>query len=340
MDYKAAGVDIDEGARALRKIAKAVRGTHSSAVLGGLGGFGGLFDLSQGGYQDPVLVSSIDGVGTKLLVARLAGQFQSIGADLVNHCVNDILVQGAKPLFFLDYVGMGSLEAETVAALVEGMAEACGAAGCALLGGETAEMPGLYAKGDFDVVGAIVGIVERSQLLDGRAICAGDVAVGLYSTGLHTNGYSLARRILFDLKGYRVDSPLPGGGQTVGEVLLAVHRSYAPALRSGLAKGLVHGLVHITGGGMLDNIPRVLPDGLGCLIDRDAWRLPEIFQFLGEWGDIPEVEMYRTFNMGIGLVAFCDESDAEALLADARRQGIDGAVIGRTIAGGARVILG
>lgn len=340
MDYKAAGVDIDEGVRALKKIATAVRATHESSVLGGIGGFGGLFDLGTGRYENPVLVSSIDGVGTKLLVAKLAGQFRSLGADLVNHCINDILVQGATPLFFLDYVGMGSLEADTVAALVEGMADACGAAGCALLGGETAEMPGLYAKGDFDVVGAIVGIVERSRILDGQAIRVGDVAVGLYSTGLHTNGYSLARRILFDLKGYRVDSLLPGGQMTVADALLAVHRSYAPALRPSIEAGRIHGLAHITGGGMLDNIPRVLPAGLGCVIDRDSWHLPEIFQLLGEWGDVAEVEMYRTFNMGIGMVAFCEAGAAPAILEDAQAQGIGGSVIGKVVAGDQRVILG
>ncbi len=266
------------------------------------------------------------------MVAAMAGSYRGLGADLVNHCVNDILVQGARPLFFLDYVAMGRLDSDTVASIVEGVAEACEAVDCALLGGETAEMPGLYADDDLDLVGAIVGAVERRRVVTGKAIREGDVVLGLFSTGLHTNGYTLARRILFDLKGFAVSSPLYDDGPTVGEALLAVHRCYESALRPALDRGIVHGLVHITGGGLLENVPRVLPKGLGCLVNRDAWELPELFRLLAEWGEVAELEMFRAFNMGIGMLAFCAPKNVTRILEGAREAGDEGAVIGRVVA--------
>ena len=339
MDYKQAGVDIDEGVRTVRKISQLVDQTRRPGVLGGIGGFGGLFHVASAGLTDPVLVSSVDGVGTKLTVARLAGQYRGVGADLVNHCINDILVQGAAPLFFMDYVAMGRLDADVVAEVVEGMAEACVAAECALLGGETAELPGLYRDGDLDVVGSIVGVVERDRILDGSAIEVGDIALGFHSTGLHTNGYSLARKILFDLKGFTTDSPLYKGGPSVGAALLAVHRCYGPALRPALERGDLHGLAHVTGGGLLENLPRVLPPGLACIVHRDAWEPPELFRLIGEWGDVAEVEMFRTLNMGIGMVAFCSGDDADLILEDAREVGVEGVQIGQIVEGECRVHL-
>ncbi len=334
MDYRQAGVNIDEGNRAVKKIRDAVGDTSIAGVLGGIGGFGGLFHVGSAGFEDPVLVSSVDGVGTKLLVARAVGSFASVGADIVNHCVNDILVQGARPLFFMDYVAMGRLDADAVAAVVEGMGGACREVGCALLGGETAEMPGLYRDGDVEIVGSIVGAVERGALLDGSRIRPGDVAIGLSSSGLHTNGYSLARAVLLDSTGdeTRVESPAWPGGPTLGEALLAPHRSYLRSVEAALGRGEVHGLAHITGGGLLENIPRVLPEGSACEIQREAWAVPPLFQRIAKEGQVAEREMFRTFNMGVGMVVFCDEAAADGVRHDAGAY--DLGIIGRVIEGG------
>jgi phosphoribosylformylglycinamidine cyclo-ligase len=270
-------------------------------VLSEIGAFGGLFSLGRS-WQDPVLVSSADGVGTKLKVAFMADRHDTIGIDLVNHCVNDILVQGAVPLFFLDYLATGSLSPDVAEQIVTGLARGCQANGCALLGGETAEMPGFYARGEYDVAGFIVGAVERGHLITGAAITPGDVLIGLPSSGLHTNGYSLARSIVFDRLRLSVDSHVPELGETVGEALLRPHRTYLPVIRPLLGTGLVKGMAHITGGGITDNLPRVLPEGTGARVSRGSWRTPALFRWLGESGSVPEMDLRRAFNMGIGLI--------------------------------------
>lgn len=327
VDYKSAGVDIDAGNETVRRIRALARRTFTPGVESDIGAFGGLFSLAAGGWRDPLLVSSADGVGTKLKVAFMADVHHTIGADLVNHCVNDILVQGAVPLFFLDYLATGRLSPDVAEQIVTGLADACRANGCALLGGETAEMPGFYADGEYDVAGFIVGAVERDHLIDGRRIAAGDVLVGLPSSGLHTNGYSLARRIAFDQLGLRVDSVVPSLGQTVGEALLAPHRSYLPLLRDLVSSGLLKGLAHITGGGITDNLPRILPAGVSAHVRRGAWRVPPLFAWLCAAGGVPEADAYRTFNMGIGLVAVVAPGDVDALQSHLTAHGETGAVV-------------
>ncbi len=320
MDYKASGVDIDAGNEVVRRIRTLARGTFTPGVLSDIGSFGGLFRLGASGVDDPVLVASADGVGTKLRVAFMTGVHSSIGVDLVNHCVNDILVQGAQPLFFLDYLATGRLNPDVAVQIVEGLATACRANGCALLGGETAEMPGFYAEGEYDVAGFIVGVVPRRNLVDGRSIAPGDVLIGLPSSGLHTNGYSLARRIAFDTAGLGVDDVVPALGRSIGEALLAPHRSYLslvrPLLASGAGLSLIKGMAHITGGGITDNLPRVLPAGTHASIDRSTWDIPPIFRWLQQTGGVPDTDMLRTFNMGIGLIIAC-APDRERELIDA-----------------------
>jgi phosphoribosylformylglycinamidine cyclo-ligase len=298
--YKDAGVDIDAADRALAKIKEHARKTFTRNVLTQIGSFGAGFHLS--GWTNPVLVSSADGVGTKLKVAILAGRHDTIGEDLVNHCVNDIMVQGATPLFFLDYLSLGRMDPVVVEQVISGLARGCEANQCALIGGETAEMPGLYAPGDYDLAGFIVGAVERNQLITGSRVAAGDVLIGLPSNGLHTNGYSLARKLLFEEGGYKVDSVVPELGCTAGEELLRVHRSYARALRGLLEARLVKGAAHITGGGISENLPRILPEGLAARIDTSAWEIPPIFQVLKKIGRIPPADFRRTFNLGIGMI--------------------------------------
>ena len=336
LDYRSAGVDIDAGAEAVQRIRALARGTSTPGVLSEIGSFGGLFRPDLTGLTDPVLVSSADGVGTKLKVAFLAGRHDTVGRDLVNHCVNDILVQGARPLFFLDYLATGRLSPDVTEAVVNGIAAACTENGCALLGGETAEMPGFYADGEYDLAGFIVGIVDRSRLLDGRGIRPGDHVIGLPSSGLHTNGYSLARRIVFDTLGLTVDSAPDGLGGTVGDVLLRPHRSYlglvSPLLSEGT--GAVRAMAHVTGGGLTDNLPRVLPPGAAVEIDRRAWTPPPVFTFLQRQGGLTDAEAFRTFNMGIGLVVICAPGESDGLLEGWRRGGEAGAaVIGRITAG-------
>jgi len=335
MDYRQAGVDIDAGHEVVRRIRSLARGTFTPGVLSEIGSFGGLFQLNATGVEDPVLVSSADGVGTKLRVAFMTGRHGTIGRDLVNHCVNDILVQGAEPLFFLDYLATGRLDPDVAVQIVEGLAAACRENGCALLGGETAEMPGFYADGEYDVAGFIVGIVPRARLITGRQIAPGDLLIGLPSSGLHTNGYSLARRIAFERAGLEHNSRVDELGTTIGDALLVPHRSYLPVIRPLLGRGLIKGMAHITGGGITDNLPRIFADGLYAEIDRSAWDVPAIFQWLQRAGNVPDDDMLRTFNMGIGLILACAPDEADALRDALRAAGEAGArVIGRVAAGG------
>ncbi len=334
MDYKASGVDIDAGNETVRRIRSLARSTFTSGVLSDIGAFGGLFRLEPGQFREPVLVSSADGVGTKLKVAFLANRHDTVGADLVNHCVNDILVQGAEPLFFLDYLATGRLSPDVAESIIGGMAAACRENGCALLGGETAEMPGFYNEGEYDLAGFIVGVVDRERLIAGRSITVGDVLVGVPSSGLHTNGYSLARRVVFDHLQLKVSSYVPELSRTVGEALLEPHRSYLPFIRPLLGAGRIKGMAHITGGGITENLPRVLPHGTGAMIDTSAWEVPPIFRWLQRSGSIPVDDMRRTFNMGIGLIIVARSDQAEALLGElAARGGRDARVIGEVVAG-------
>jgi phosphoribosylformylglycinamidine cyclo-ligase len=334
MDYRSSGVDIDAGNEVVRRIKGLARATFTPGVLSDLGSFGGLFALDPANPGGDVLVASADGVGTKLKVAFLAQTHDTIGEDLVNHCVNDILVQGAAPLFFLDYLATGRLSPEVAVQVVDGIARACRANGCALLGGETAEMPGFYADGEYDLAGFIVGRVARDRVIDGRSVSVGDVLVGLPSSGLHTNGYSLARSIVFDALRLRVDQVVPELGVTVAEALLAPHLSYLPAVLPLVRRGLVQGLAHITGGGLTDNVPRTLPDGCEAQIDRGTWAVPPLFRWLIGAGQVPADDAYRTFNMGIGLVVIVRERDVAGVLADLRAGGHPGAcVIGGVSAG-------
>ena len=308
ISYRDAGVSIEEADRAVTQIKRLARGTFNKNVLTGIGSFGAAFRLR--GWKQPVLISSADGVGTKLKVAFLANRHNTIGEDLVNHCVNDIMVQGAEPLFFLDYFATGKLSAPVMTQVVEGLARGCQANGCALIGGETAEMPGLYADGEYDLAGFIVGAVERKGLLTGEAIRQGDVLLALPSTGLHTNGYSLARKLFFEVAGYRVDSHVPELGCTVGEELLKVHRSYARPIRALREKGLLRGAAHITGGGITDNTPRMLPDGFGVEIDTRSWQVPAVFETMRAIGNVPVDDWRRTFNLGVGMILAVPEKKA------------------------------
>ncbi len=307
--YRDAGVDIDAGEETLRRIKPLVRETFTRGVAADIGAFGAFFELGDG-YDRPLLVSSVDGVGTKLKVAFRTGRHDTVGQDLVNHCVNDIAVCGARPLFFLDYFSTGTLDPDVAEAVVRGMASACKENECALIGGETAEMPGLYGEGEYDLAGAIVGVVEKAQIVDGSAIEAGDVLLGLPSTGLHTNGYSLARAVLFSHFDPG-DRPEALGGTSIGEALLAVHRSYLRPIRALLEQGVGRGFVHVTGGGIPGNTPRIIPEGLTFDIDYDAWERPPLFQLIRDLGDVPEDDLRRTFNLGMGLLAVVPESEAD-----------------------------
>jgi phosphoribosylformylglycinamidine cyclo-ligase len=298
--YRDAGVDIDEADRTVAAIKRFARQTFTGGVLTDIGSFGAAFQLS--GFRRPVLVSSADGVGTKLKVAFLTGRHDTVGEDLVNHCVNDIAVQGAVPLFFLDYFAVGKLDAEVAATVVSGIARGCRNNRCALIGGETAEMPGLYSESEYDLAGFIVGAAERSQLVTPRRIREGDVLLALPSTGLHTNGYSLARKLLFDVAGYGPKTLLPEVGATVGDALLTVHRSYLKPIRALIDAALLHGAAHITGGGITDNTPRMLPESMAAAIDTSSWRIPPIFEVLRRTGSIPEDDYRRTFNLGVGMI--------------------------------------
>jgi phosphoribosylformylglycinamidine cyclo-ligase len=330
MDYKASGVDIDAGNETVRRIRTLARSTFTAGVLSDIGSFGGLFRMDAASYRDAVLVSSADGVGTKLKVAFMAGRHDTVGVDLVNHCVNDILVQGAEPLFFLDYLATGRLSPDVAESVIKGMATACRENNCALLGGETAEMPGFYADGEYDLAGFIVGAAERERLITGRSIQPGDRLVGVPSSGLHTNGYSLARRIAFDLLGLRVDSLVSELGRTVADAFLEPHRSYLAMIRPLLDR--VKGMAHITGGGITDNLPRVLPHGTAAVVDTSAWEVPPIFQWLEKAGRVPADDMRRTFNMGIGMILVVGPERADAALEElAARGGRDARMIGEIV---------
>src|SRR3954467_6698036 len=298
--YARAGVDVDLGNKLKRQIQSLVRKTHGPEVLGNIGGFGGLFAPNFRGIREPVLVASVDGVGTKLKIAFAANKHDTVGADLVNHCVNDIAVLGARPLFFLDYIGAEKLEPRVFDQLLSGFTKACRAAGCALIGGETAQMPGMYRKGEYDLAGCIVGVVDRAAMIDGSKIKAGDTVLGLPSNGLHTNGYSLARKILFEKMRLQPNAKLPGLEKSLGEELLRTHKNYQPLLAK-LPTNALHGLAHITGGGLVDNLPRVLPSHCDAEIDTTSWKVPTIFQVLAENGGVDRAEMYQVFNMGIGM---------------------------------------
>jgi phosphoribosylformylglycinamidine cyclo-ligase len=318
IEYKDAGVDIDEADKAVALIRAHARKTFTDGVMTDIGSFGAGFLLKK--WKNPVLVSSADGVGTKLKVAFLAKKHDTVGECLVNHCVNDIMVQGATPLFFLDYFAVGKLEAQVAGDVVAGIARGCKANGCALIGGETAEMPGMYTAGEYDVAGFIVGAVEKDEMLTGADIKSGDVLFGLPSTGLHTNGYSLARKLLFEVAGYKVGTKVPELGCTVGEELLKVHRSYKPAIDALMQAGLLKGAAHITGGGITDNTPRMLPKGLGVEIHTLAWEVPPVFQLLKKLGNISDADWRRTFNLGVGMILCVgaeEAADASEILAEA-----------------------
>ncbi|HJU75943.1 MAG TPA: phosphoribosylformylglycinamidine cyclo-ligase [Gemmatimonadaceae bacterium] len=336
LDYRSAGVDIAAGDDAKSRLKKLVDSTRTAGTLGEFGAFGGLFRAPTGANQ--VLVSSADGVGTKLKVAIEANRHDTVGHDLVNHCVNDILAQGALPLFFLDYVAFGVLDAAVLEAIVAGVASGCRENGCALLGGETAQLPGVYTPPDYDLAGFIVGAVEESRLLGSDRVRAGDVVLGLASSGLHTNGYSLARRIVAERLRLDVHDPFPeSGGASVAEVLLRVHRSYLGALRPVLPK--IHALAHITGGGIPGNLNRVLPSDVDAIVETQSWDVPPVFRVLQDAGQVPRDEIFRAFNMGVGMIVVCPESAANDVVSNARALSIDAWRAGETRAGTGRVHL-
>lgn len=339
ISYRDAGVDIDAANEAKQRIKRLARETFTPNVLTEIGSFGGMFRADFSRMKEPVLVSSADGVGTKLRVAFMTGIHNTVGYDLVCHCVNDILVQGARPLFFLDYIAAGKLVPDTVASVIEGLARGCKEAGCALIGGETAEMPGFYSEGEYDVAGFIVGVVDRAQVIDGARIAPGDVLVGLPSVGLHTNGYSLARKLFFDVAGHKPDSYIDELGCTVAQELLKPHSSYLGTLEGLLESGLIKGLAHITGGGLLENIPRILPEGAAAEIRAGSWPVLPVFDLLAKVGNVSEQEMYRTFNMGIGMVVVTRGEDAGRVRAHFDELGEASYDIGRVVEGSRSVTM-
>ena len=332
MTYAQAGVDVDAAARLVDRIKELAKATHRPEVLAGVGPFSGLFRLS--GYQDPVLVASADGVGTKLKIAALLDRYDTVGLDLVNHCVNDVITSGAEPLFFLDYLASSGLSDEAKTAIVQGVASACQAVGCALLGGETADMPDIYGRGDFDLVGFIVGVIERGQIIDGSTIRQGGALLGLPSSGLHTNGYSLARKVFAvglggdpEEERARLDPTYPGLEATLAEALLTPHRCYYNELKPVFPK--LKGIAHITGGGIPGNLPRILPDGLAARLRRGSWPVQPVFRLIQERGNVAEDEMYRTFNMGLGMIVVCAPEDVDALRGKVPEALLVGEVIAR-----------
>jgi phosphoribosylformylglycinamidine cyclo-ligase len=339
ISYRDAGVDIDAANDATARIRRLARTTFTAGVMTDIGSFGGMFKANFAGMRDPVLVSSADGVGTKLRVAFLTGIHNTVGYDLVCHCVNDILVQGARPLFFLDYIASGRLVPETIEQVIEGLARGCKESGCALIGGETAEMPGFYADGEYDIAGFIVGAVDAPNIINGSQIAPGDQLIGLPSVGLHTNGYSLARKLFFDVAGHSVDTHVEGLGCTVGEELLKPHRSYLGALDGLLDTGIIKGLAHITGGGLLENLPRILPDGVAAQIKQGSWPVLPVFKLLAEIGNVSEAEMYRAFNMGIGMVLVVGRESSDRLLAYLDERGEKHYDIGGIVAGNKTVTI-
>lgn len=337
ISYSDAGVDIDAATRATDKIKELARRTFNERTLSEIGSFGGMFDGAFPNLEQPVLVASADGVGTKLKIAFLAGIHDTVGRDLVNHCVNDILVQGARPLFFLDYIATGKLLPDVVAKIVAGVANGCRENGCVLLGGETAEMPDFYSTGEYDIAGFIVGVADREKIIDGKGITAGDVLLALPSVGLHTNGYSLARKLLLEVAAYRVDTFLDELGMTVGEGLLQPHLSYLKPLDKLLDTGMIKGLAHITGGGLTDNIPRILPEDSAVEIDKGSWPVLPVFKLMQQIGNVAEAEMYRTFNMGVGMVVATSPADKDAVESHLQQQGVRVYQIGRVTEGNREV---
>jgi len=343
--YARAGVDIDLGNRVKSRLPKLLAATHRPEVLGKVGGFGGLFALDVRKYKEPVLVSSVDGVGTKLKIAFAMNRHDTIGQDLVNHCVNDIAVLGAEPLFFLDYLGTGKLEPHVFTEIIKGFAKACAGNRCALIGGETAQMPGFYQKGEYDVSGTIVGVVERSKMLDGKGIRPGDVVIGLASSGLHTNGYSLARKIFFERMKLKPTSRVNGLRGKIGEELLKVHVTYGPLVQKLLrkfnagARRVIKGLAHITGGGFIDNIPRVLPKNCDVIIRKGSWDMLPIFRLIEKRGGVPESELYQVFNMGIGMVLIVAQAQADSILKFVHKERQKAWIIGEVRKGGGAVKL-
>ncbi len=324
VNYKDSGVNIEAGENAVNRIKPIVKSTFNKNVLTNIGGFGGLYALDLTKWQEPVLVSSVDGVGTKLIIAQKSGIYDTVGQDLVNHCVDDIFVMGATPQYFLDYIGVGQLIPEHIEDIISGFAKACRENGLALIGGEMAEMPGIYKKEDFDLAGTIVGLVEKKNIITGDKIVEGDVVIGFKSTGLHTNGYSLARKIIFEKLNYTVDTIIPNVNKTVAEAFLAVHKSYYPILKKWATPEKIHGMAHITGGGIPGNLKRSIPDGLVAEIDCSKWEIPELFNFMKKEGNVDSYEMYRAFNMGIGFNVVTTEKYAEEILKET-----DGILIGR-----------
>jgi len=312
--YSEAGVDIDKGNAFISRIKGLVADTHTRGVINDIGGFSGLFAIGNAGYEDPVLIASTDGVGTKLTVAKLCNKHDTIGIDLVAMCVNDVIVNGAKPLFFLDYFASSSLDLDQATAVVKGIADGCKISKCSLIGGETAEMPGLYRSGDYDLAGFVVGIGERNKIIDGSDIRVGNKIIGLAASGLHSNGFSLVRKIFFDDLALKVDDWVDELGCTVGQELLKPTRIYVESVLTVLRNYKVNGLIHNTGGGFYDNVPRILPDGCKAVLQKDSWKIPPIFDFLRTRGEIPEMEMYRTFNMGIGMMALVHDDQVEDVL--------------------------
>ena len=333
ISYSDAGVDIDAATHATDRIKELARRTFNERTLSEIGSFGGMFDGAFPGLAQPVLVASADGVGTKLKIAFATGVHNTVGRDLVNHCVNDILVQGARPLFFLDYIATGKLSPDVVASIVEGVTNGCRENGCVLLGGETAEMPGFYQDGEYDIAGFIVGVVDRAKIIDGKTIAAGDVLLAIPSAGLHTNGYSLARKLFFEVAAYEPDTQLPELDLTAGEALLLPHVSYLKPLDGLLDKGVIKGLAHITGGGVTDNIPRILPEGTAVRIERGSWPIPPLFELLRKLGNVSDAEMYRTFNMGVGMVIVCAPADAKEIETHLRERGEEFYRIGNVVNG-------
>ncbi|AOH47920.1 phosphoribosylformylglycinamidine cyclo-ligase [Selenomonas sp. oral taxon 920] len=339
MTYRDAGVDIDAGNESVSLIKDAVRATYRSEVMGDLGGFGGLFALNTKDYKEPVLVSGTDGVGTKLRLAFLLNKHDTIGQDAVAMCVNDILVQGAEPLFFLDYLAVGKLEPMQVAEVVTGVARACKESGCALIGGETAEMAGFYPIGEYDIAGFSVGVAERSKLITPARVKAGDILLGLPSSGVHSNGYSLVRKIVFERKGFKGDEYIEELGQTIGEELLTPTRLYPRTCLPLIRAFDIHGMVHITGGGFYENIPRALPEHMGAEVNGAAWTIPPVFRLLQEWGNVDWTEMYRTFNMGIGMVLIVSSDEADRIKAQLNAQNETVYHIGHVTEGAHEVVI-
>ncbi|MFC2075989.1 phosphoribosylformylglycinamidine cyclo-ligase [candidate division KSB1 bacterium] len=339
LTYRDSGVDIEAASRVVGRLKEAVRSTFSGGVLADIGSFGAMFDLSRDSGSGQVLVASADGVGTKLKLAFLTGRHDTVGEDLVNHCINDVLVMGARPLFFLDYVASGAVDEGVMGDVLAGFVRGCRNNGVALIGGETAEMPGFYPEGEYDLVGFILGRVERDRILDGSAAQAGDVLLGLASSGLHTNGYSLARKVVLDTAGLGPDDELPGCGATVADVLLRVHRSYHPSVGPLLSKYSIRSMAHITGGGFIDNIPRALSEGLSAKVRPGSWPVPPEFAFIEEQGNVELREMYRTFNMGIGLVLIVPEEEANGLTRELESAGESVYPVGELTAGAGEVIL-